>query len=144
MVPNPQPRPCRYCVANWTEQTTRYGGDPILPEQADCEQTHRDDPRVYALAAAMAKVMQDRRPSDAQISWFLEDADDVIDDFQPTPERWRVRRLPASDNDGYDGIEVRLRINDMTYVALEGGKDCRGSLMRLSEFRKVNSPSGGS
>lgn len=98
--------------------------------------THRDDPRVYDLARAMAEVMQGRGPSDEQIAWFLGDADDVVDDFVPPPDRWRVRRLPASENDGCDGIEVRLRIHDVTYVALEGGKDSRGSVLRLSAFRE--------
>ncbi|TBL44264.1 hypothetical protein EYA84_02140 [Verrucosispora sp. SN26_14.1] len=131
-------RPCRYCVANWTEITTRHkipGADPILPSAEDCEFDHRDDPRVYDLATAMARVMQDRNPSDAQIAYFLGDADDVVDDFDPTPDRWRVRKLPESARDHEQGIEARLRINDVTYVALEGGKDSRGSVVKLTEFR---------
>ena len=131
-------RPCRYCVANWTAMTNRHpipGAGPILPTAEDCKFEHRDDPRVYALAEAMAKVMQDRNPSDAQISYFLGDADDVVDDFDPTPERWRVRKLPESANDGEQGIEIRLRINDVTYVALAGGKDSRGSVVKLATFR---------
>lgn len=132
-------RPCRYCIANWTGMSNRVPGGsdlpPILPTPEDCETTHRDDPRVYALAEAMAKVMQNRKPSDEQIGWFLEDADDVVDDFEPAPEKWRVRKLPTSDNDYDQGIEVRLRINDITYVGLEGGKDSRGSVVKLSTFR---------
>ena len=41
-------RPCKYCLAAY----------PILFEDGDvtaCEWEHRDDPRVYALAAAMAR-----------------------------------------------------------------------------------------
>lgn len=132
-------RPCRYCVANWTGMSERAPGgrtSPILPTEKDCEWAHRNDPRVYDLARAMAKVKQDRQPSDEQIAWFLEDADDVVDDFDPTPDTWRVRRLPESANDGEQGIDFRLRINDVTYVALEGGKDCRGSVLRLSTFRE--------
>lgn len=115
--------------------TTR-GPNPlpaIRPEPADCEQDHRDDPRVYALATVMAACMQQRDPTDEQIGWFLHDADDVVDDFDPPPDRWRVRKLP--DVDCYDDIDARLRINDVTYVALEGGKGCRGSVMRLSTYR---------
>ncbi|MFI2664859.1 hypothetical protein [Micromonospora carbonacea] len=129
--------PCRYCIANWAETGSRV--DPtrpaIVPDVDDCTMTHRDDPRVYDLAAAMARVMQDRNPTDEQISYFLGDADDVVDDFDPTPERWRVRKLPESANDHEQGIEIRLRINDVTYVALEGGKDSRGSVVKLSTFR---------
>lgn len=132
-------RPCRYCVANWIGMSKRAPGDvsvePILPTAEDCEFAHRDEPRVYDLARAFAKVMQDRRPSDEQIGWFLEDANEVVDDFDPTPDRWRVRKLPESAGDADDGIEVRLRINDVTYVALEGGKECRGSIVKLTEFR---------
>lgn len=132
-------QPCRYCVAVWTGTSTRIPGGlpPVLPSADDCASAHRDDPRVYALAEAFAKALQTRNPSDEQVGWFLEDADDVVDDFDPAPDRWRVRRLPASANDGEQGIDVRLRINDVTYVALEGGKDCRGSVVRLSEFRKL-------
>jgi hypothetical protein len=132
-------RPCRYCIANWAGVCSRVPGqadrDPILPSAEDCAVEHRDDPRVYGLARAMAKVMQDRHPSDEQVAWFLADADEVVDDFDPPPEQWRVRRLPASANDADHGIEVRLRINDVTYVALEGGKDCRGSVVKLATFR---------
>ena len=93
---------------------------------------HRDDPRVYGLAIAMARVGQGRNPTDEQVGWFLGDADDVVDDFDPPPERWRVRKLPDSDE---DGIDARLRINDVTYVCLEGGKDCRGGVLRLATYR---------
>lgn len=132
-------RPCRFCVANWTGMSRRIpagpAAEPILPTAQDCADTHRDDPRVYALAEAFAKAMQGRGPTDEQIAWFLEDADDVVDTFDPAPDRWRVRKLPANRRDGEQGIEARLRINDVTYVALEGGKDCRGSVVRLSTFR---------
>lgn len=93
---------------------------------------HRDDPRVYALAQVMAARMQQRDPTEEQVGWFLADADDVIDDFDPPPDRWHVRKLPDTDE---DGIDARLRINDVTYVCLEGGKDSRGSVVRLSTYR---------
>jgi len=120
-------RPCRYCIADWA---------PTEVSAEECEMRHRDDARVYDLARSLATVLQGRQPSDQQIAWFLADADGVVDDFTPVPSRWRVRRLPESANDGYDGIEVRLRINDVTYVALEGGKDCPGDMLPLAEFRR--------
>jgi hypothetical protein len=120
-------RPCRYCIADWA---------PTEVSAEECEMRHRDDPRVYDLARSLAIVLQDRAPSDQQIAWFLADADQVVDGFDPAPTRWKVRRLPASSNDHYDGIEVRLRINDVTYVALEGGKDCPGDMLPLAEFRR--------
>lgn len=120
-------RPCRYCIADWA---------PVEVSAEDCEWRHRDDPRVYGLAQALASTLQDRNPSDRQIAWFLADADGVVNHFEPPPARWRVRRLPENANDQYDGIEVRLRINDVTYVALEGGKDCPGDMLSLAEFRR--------
>lgn len=127
-------RPCRYCIANWAGVTTRNGGTVILPEPADCEMTHRDDPRVYDLAAAYARAIHETDPTDEQISWFLGDADDVIDDFNPAPGRWTVQRLPSGDEDGFRGIDARMQINGEPYVALEGGKDSRGQVVRLSVF----------
>lgn len=129
-------RPCKFCVASVEGYLVRVGSTSGIAATAeDCEYSHRDDPRVYALATAMAKAMQSRSPTDEQISWFLEDADEVVDNFDPAPEKWSVRKLPLAKNDQFDEIEVRLRINDVTYVALEGGKDCRGSVVQLAEFR---------
>jgi hypothetical protein len=128
-------RPCSFCVAVWAGYAERSGGKAYGPTETDCEWEHRDDPRVYDLARAMAKVMQDRRPSDEQIGWFLADADEVVDDFGPAPDRWRVRRLSASAGDAEQEILVRLRINDVTYVVLEGGKDTKGSVVKLATFR---------
>jgi hypothetical protein len=131
-------RPCKFCIANVREHLARIGwpDSETTATAEDCEFAHRDDPRVYNLARAMAKVMQSRRPSDEQVAWFLEDANDVVDDFDPPPVEWSVHRLPRQANDGADEIEVRLRINGVTYVALEGGKDSRGSLVKLAEFRR--------
>jgi hypothetical protein len=132
MTALPVARPCRYCVANWAGATKSIDLPPITPTPTDCETTHRDDPRIYDLATAMARVCQQRNPTDEQISRFLADADDVVDDFDPAPARWRIRRLPDTDE---DSIDMRLRINDVTYVCLEGGKDFRGSVVRLSTYR---------
>jgi hypothetical protein len=132
-------RPCRYCIANWVGMSNRVPGrttPPILPTATDCEWEHRDDPRVYGLARAISKAIQGAEPTDEQIAWFLGDADDVVDDFDPTPDLWRVTRLSAAKTDGERGIDVRLRINRVAYVALAGGKDCRGSVMKLSVLRQ--------
>lgn len=130
-------RPCKYCVANWAGMgRADLGLEPVVPEPEDCEYAHRDDPRVYELARAIARpICATRHPSDEQIGWYLSDANDVIDDFDPAPPRWYVRRLPELTNDGTDGIEIRLRINDVTYVGLEGGKGERGQLVKLATFR---------
>ncbi len=113
-------RPCRYCLAAY----------PILFENggtADCELAHRDDPRVYALASKLASIFQQRNPADEQIAWFLQDADSVVDDFDPPPDRWRVRRLPEND--------CRFRVNDVTYVCQSGGKGYSPPV-RLSDLRQ--------
>lgn len=127
--------PCRFCVANWSGMTGRLGGAAVLPTSQDCADAHRDDVRVYGLARALAKVFQSRAPSDEQVAWFLGSADQVVDGFDPAPPRWRVRRLPASANDGEYGIEARVRINDITYVILEGSRDCEGGVLPLATFR---------
>ena len=102
-------RPCKFCLAAY----------PILFEDGDvtaCEWEHRDDPRVYELAAAMARLFQKRQPTDEQVGWFLGDADAVVDDFDPVPEKWRLRKLP----DKHLEFAARFRINDVTYVIQDG------------------------
>jgi hypothetical protein len=115
-VPDEQPRqvtegrPCKYCLAAY----------PILfedGETADCEWTHRDEPRIYALATAMARVFQPRPVTDEKIGWFLQDADAVVDDFDPVPGKWRIRKLPDAR---YDDFVMRFRINEVTYVCRDG------------------------
>jgi hypothetical protein len=118
-------RPCRYCLAAY----------PILFEEGDttpCEWEHRDDPRVYDLATAMARLFQQRNPTDEQIGWFLSDADAVVDDFEPVPGKWRLRKLP--DN-RYDEFVARFRINDVTYVLRDGCKE-KVAPVRLSTLRQ--------
>jgi len=140
----PEPtRPCRYCIANWTGMSNRIPGrttPPILPTGQDCEWNHeRNDQPLYDLATVLARVFTgDRQPCDEQIGWYLLDAEDVLGDYDalPLPGRWRVRKLPESANDGERGIDIRLRVNEVTYVGLEGGKDSRGSLVKLSTFRE--------
>jgi hypothetical protein len=103
-------RPCKYCLAAY----------PILFEDGDvtsCEFGHRDEQRVYGLATAMARVFQPRPTTDERIGWFLQDADAVVDDFDPAPPRWRIRRLPYGKNDDF---VLRFRINDVTYVCRDG------------------------
>jgi hypothetical protein len=130
-----QARPCRYCIANWVGMSNRVPGrttPPILPTATDCEWEHRDDARVYGLAHAIARAIHDAEPGEERTGWFLADADDVVDDFDPAPDSWRVRKLPAGKTDGERGIDIRLLINGVAYVALAGGKDCRGSVMKLA------------
>jgi hypothetical protein len=120
-------RPCRYCAA-------AYGTDGLFAAEElsqMCEWEHRDDQRVYDLATAMARVFQQRNPSDEQVAWFLDDADAVVDDFDPAPEKWRVRRLPETK---YDEFDARMRINDVTYVLQAGGKE-KTTPVRLSTLR---------
>lgn len=111
-------RPCRYCAAAY-----EFGAD-------DCEMVHRDEQRIYDLATAMAKLFQARSPSDEQIGWFLEDAEAVVDDFDPSPERWRLRKLPDSG----DQFVARFRINDVTYVIEDG--EGHSPPVRLSTLRQ--------
>lgn len=111
--------PCQFCVAAY-------------PEIADeiCEWEHRDEQRVYDLALAMARVFQARQPTDEQVQWFLSDADAVVDDFDPAPEKWRVRKLPNSDRE----FVARFRVNDVTYVLQDGCKE-KTEPVRLSTLR---------
>lgn len=111
-------RPCRYCIAAYEF------------DAADCEAVHRDEQRIYDLAEAMAKLFQARHPSDEQVGWFLEDADAVVDDFDPTPDRWRLRRLPNR----FEQFVARFRINDVTYVIEDG--EGYSPPVRLSTFRQ--------
>jgi hypothetical protein len=117
-------RPCKYCLAAY----------PILFEDGDvssCEFEHRDDPRVYALAAAMARIFQPRPNTDEQIAWFLQDADAVVDDFDPPPEKWRLRKLPLGGSGEFD---MRFRVNDVTYVCQAAGKE-KTNPVRLATYR---------
>jgi hypothetical protein len=116
-------RPCRFCLAAY----------PILFEDGDvtdCEFTHRDEQRVYDLAIAMAAVFQAREPTDEQVAWFLEDADAVVDDFDPAPERWRLHKLP----DDFSEFIARFQVNGVTYVLQDGDKE-KTVPVRLSTLR---------
>jgi len=118
-------RPCRYCKAAY----------PILFEDGEttaCEWTHRDDPRIYDLATAMARVFQQRNPTDEQVAWFLDDADAVVDDFDPAPDKWRIRKLPQNN---YEEFDCRFRINEVTYVIQAGGNKEKVLPVRLSTLR---------
>ena len=101
-------RPCRYCTAAHTPY-----------EDAEmCEMAHHHPTEVVApLATAMARIFQANPPSDEQVGWFMEDADAVVGDFDPLPEKWRLRKLPLSDHDEFI---MRFRINDVTYVIEDG------------------------
>ena len=114
-------RPCRYCTAAY----------PSVADEV-CEYTHRDEQRVYDLATAMAAVFQHRPPTDEQVGWFVDDADAVVDDFDPPPQKWRVRKLPDGH---YDEFVCRFRVNDVTYVIQDGDKS-KELPVRLSALRQ--------
>ena len=120
-------RPCRFCVA--------YHGEHADAEM--CEMAHRLDQGVYALATEMARKFQPPPVTDERVGWFLEDADAVIDDFDPRPERWRVRKLP---DDGREFVR-RFRINDATYVVPDG--DGYSPPERLSDYRRAQRDADG-
>ena len=113
-------RPCRYCLAAYPEIAGEI-----------CEWEHRNEQRIYDLATAMAAVFQHRPPTDEQIAWFLDDANAVVDDFDPVPEKWRVRKLPTGD---YSEFIARFRINDVTYILQDGDKT-KTTPVRLSTYR---------
>lgn len=116
-------RPCKFCLAAY----------PILFEDGDatdCEWEHRDEQRVYDLAAAMARAFQPRPNTDEQVAWFLQDADAVVDDFDPVPAKWRVRKLP----DDFSEFDMRFRVNDVTYVVQRAEKE-KTTPVRLATLR---------
>ena len=113
-------RPCRYCVAAYPSCADEICGDHI----------HRDEQRIYDLAIAMARVFQQRQPTDEQVGWFVDDANAVVDDFDPVPEKWRVRKLP----DDFREFDCRFRINDVTYV-LQPAEFEKAYPVRLSTYR---------
>jgi hypothetical protein len=112
-------RPCRFCVAAYPEIAGEI-----------CETEHRDEQRVYDLGAALAAAFQHRPPSDEQVQWFLNDADAVVDDFDPVPEKWRVHKLPDDSSE----FVMRFRLNGVTYVVQDGDK-CKTVPVRLSVLR---------
>lgn len=117
-------RPCKFCVAAY----------PILFENgdtADCEMEHRDEPRIYDLARAMAAAFQPKPNTDEQVAWFLQDADAIVDDFDPVPAKWRIRKLPDPESGEFI---MRFRINDVTYVVQDG--EGHVTPVRLSLLRK--------
>jgi len=124
-TPGQAAAPCRYCLAAY----------PVLFRDGDvtsCEWEHRDEQRVYDLATAMAAVFQQRPPTDEQVGWFLQDADAVVDDFDPPPAKWQIRRLPPGKSGEF---VMRFRVNDVTYVVQEGGKE-KANPVRLSTLRQ--------
>lgn len=113
------PRPCRYCISAY----------PTVADEV-CGVTHRDEQRVYDLAAAMARIFQPHPTTDERIGWFLQDADAVVDDFDPAPTTWRLRKLP----DDFSEFVARFRINGQTYVLRDG--DGYVAPVRLSLLRQ--------
>lgn len=131
-------RPCKYCIAGWADPRMRVvpkGWKPLVPDPEDCLAAHdRNDEHVYALARALAEVFQQSGSTDAQISYFLGDACDVLETLDTIPERWEIERLP--DNPRHDDeSDAWMRINGVEWVSLAGGKDSRGQMVTLAEWR---------
>ncbi len=87
---------------------------PTLAADDTCH-SHRHEDRIVELARAMAVEFQRTDPSDEQIAWFLDDADAVIDDFDPAPEAWAITDNEVMPKD-LPGIVNRFRINGVEYV----------------------------
>lgn len=87
---------------------------PTLDADDTCH-SHRHEDRIVELARAMAATFQQSGSSDEQIAWFLDDADAVIDDFDPAPESWEVTDNEVMPKD-LPGIVNRFRINGVEYV----------------------------
>ena len=84
---------------------------PTLSAEESCS-GHRHEPRVFALAEALANVCQSD-VTDEKVGWFVDDAEAVIDDFDPAPSEWSVTEPELSDR---IGVEQEFRINDQPYV----------------------------
>lgn len=111
-------RPCRFCLAAY----------PAVAHET-CQFEHRDDPRVYDLAAGLAAVFQPEPLTDEQVCWFLADADAIVDDFDPAPERWQVEQLP----DDREFVMI-FTVNGETYVVQDG--EGHVTPVRLTIFRQ--------
>lgn len=91
---------------------------PILDADECCDpMMHRHESRVFGLATALAKTFAAESPSDEQIGWFFNDADAVVDNFQPAPDQWEVLELPSDDEER--DIARRFSINGIEYVLPE-------------------------
>ena len=105
-----------------SEQQCRYlaAAYPTLDAEDTCW-SHRHEPRVFALAEAMAHVMQ-TDVTDEKIGWFVDDANAIVDDFNPTPDAWEVTESqpPAWDEDldepTLPGISHTFTVNGRRYV----------------------------
>ena len=87
---------------------------PTLDGDDTCEGFHRHEPRVYDLARALTATFQDEPITDEKVAWFLNDADAVVDDFDPTPDAWTVTEGERTASDY--GIDQVLWINGIEYV----------------------------
>jgi hypothetical protein len=77
---------------------------------------HRHDDATFALATALAQASQHPEPTDEQVAWFLVDAAQVVDDFDPVPATWTVTEPQMSDE---FGLDYTLTINGIEYVIPE-------------------------
>jgi hypothetical protein len=87
---------------------------PTLTAEDTCEDFHRHEPRVFALAKALARAFQSEPISDEKIAWFLNDADAIVDDFGgPEWDDWTVAII---DGPLPHGLDKRLMVNGVEYV----------------------------
>lgn len=93
---------CRYLAAAY----------PELGWEDTCAE-HRHEERVFSLAVEMARAFQGDT-SDEKVGWFMNDADAVVDDFDPTPESWEVVSLGYPKRE--PGLCHILTVNGVEYV----------------------------
>ena len=94
---------CRYMAAAYPGSTA----------DETCH-SHRHEARTFDLARAFAAgVHETPDPTDEQVGWFLDDADAVVDDFDPVPESWVTT---AFEYTGEAGLDLTLTINGRPYV----------------------------
>jgi hypothetical protein len=115
--PSPH-RPCRYCLAAY----------PAVADET-CQFEHRDDQRIYDLAAALAAVFQPEPLTDEKTCWFLGDADAIVDDFGPDTGQWQIGQMPDDPE-----FAMCFEVNGETYIVQDG--DDHVTPVRLSTFRQ--------
>lgn len=99
---------CRYMAAAY----------PTLDAAGTCD-WHRHEPRVFDLARAFAAAVHETAdPTDEQVGWFVDDADAVVDDFDPVPESWVTTAFKVTDE---AGLDFTTTINGRAYVVQDNG-----------------------
>jgi hypothetical protein len=99
-------------MTNTTQCRYMHAAYPSLTAEDSCSE-HRHDAPTFALARAMAVAFQQPDPTDEQIGWCLDDAAEVVDDFDPAPLSWTVTPPELTREAGLDWT---LTINGAEYV----------------------------